>query len=335
MRRNIEMFRYTFGLLMLPALVVCGSSCRNEKISYKLSRGGYSPSTNTLLLLVRVDLGEPLKGSFLATYDEEKGSLTHLLYPTISGTCDFAWAPGQAIFVVTHSDRMTLFQKDPTSERGYSGTAIRCPVNALYMFCSWNPKGEWLAVNCFDLEKGCHRLGLYDLKEEKCVISDILMDAGCPPVWKDDATLYVTSDNNIVEVRVESGVPRLVRTIPIEEGEWAAIFYGMFDDRALVLRYKEIKLGNKTLVELDRATRNRVITTDTTIFVSACSTNLVAFDHEGREIDRTNPGRTIYFGSIGKDPNTVYGLADSVLLRIRVENGRLNIHQVCDLAGFE
>jgi hypothetical protein len=109
----------------------------------------------------------------------------------------------------------------------------------------------------------------------------------------------------------------------------------MFDDEALVLRYKEIKLGNKTLVELDRATKYRVITTKAAIFVSASSRNLVAFDHEGREINRTNPGRTIYFGSIGKDPNTVYGLADSVLLRVCVEKGSLNIHQVCDLGDFK
>lgn len=329
------MCRYTFGLLMLSALVVCGSSCKKAKISYKLATGGYSPGTKTLLLLVHADLGEPLKASLLAAYDEEKGSLTHLLFPPDPGPFDFAWARGQAIFVVTHGDRMTLFREDPGSQYGYSGTAIRCPVNALYMFCSWNPTGQWLAVNCFDLEKCCHKLGLYDLKEEKCVISNIVMDAGCPPVWKDDSTLYVTSDNNAVEVTAGSGVPTLVRTIPIDEKEWAAIFYGMFDDRALFLRDKEIKLGNRTLVELDRALRNRVITTDTTIFVSASSTNLVAFDHEGREIDRTNPGRTIRFGSIGKDPNTVYGLADSALLRIRVENRSLNIDQVCDLADFK
>lgn len=202
------------------------------------------------------------------------------------------------------------------------------------MFCSWNPTGRWLAVNCFDLEKCCRKLGLYNLKEEKFVISDIPMDAGCPPVWKDDSTLYLTSDDNLLKVTVESGVPRLARSIPTEKG--LAFFYGMFDDHALVQKDRRIKLGNRTLVDLDRAGRKfRVITTDMTIFVSASSTKLLAFDHEGREIDRINPGRTIYFGSIGKDPNTVYGLTDSVLLRVCVENGSLNIHQLCDLAGSE
>ena len=55
---------------------------------------------------------------------------------------------------------------------------------------------------------------------------------------------------NLVEVTVESGVPSLVRTIPIEKG---VLFNDMFDDQALVLKDKKIKLGNRTLVELDLA----------------------------------------------------------------------------------
>jgi len=333
---KIEMFRYIFVLVMLHVLVVCGSSCRDSKTHgsyfYSLSRGGYSPDTNRLLFAVHFDLGEPLKGTSLAIYDEEK-RLAKRLFPIRPAPFDFAWAPEQSIFVVTHDNRMTLYQED-ASDCGYSGTAIRCPVNFIYTFCSWNPKGEYLAVNCFDLEKASgNRLGLYDLKKETCVITNMVMDTR-PPVWQNDATVYVTNDDNLLEVKVESGSPKLIRTIILEEG--VTFFYGMFDDQALVQKEKEIKLGNRTLVELDQVGRKfRVITTETTIFVSASSKNLVAFDHEGREIDRINPERTIRFGSIGKDPNTVYGLAGSMLLRIYVENASLNIQEVCDLANLK
>jgi hypothetical protein len=152
MWRRIELFRYRLGLLTLAALVLCGLSCRNAKISYRLSREGYSPSTNTLLFAVSYKRPESLKAyglpgnvSWLATYNEEKRSVKHLLYPSGPGPSDFAWAPGQAIFAVTHGDRMTLFQKDPTSDRGYSGTAIRCPVDVSSCFAHGTPRaGGWL-----------------------------------------------------------------------------------------------------------------------------------------------------------------------------------------------
>lgn len=337
MCRRIEMFRYAVGLLMLATLLVGCSSCRKTKmqIQWRLSRGGYSPDTKTFLLRVYYDFGElEMKGSYLATYDVEKG-LMKPLHLVEQHFFDFAWVPRQPAFVVTHGDGMILFRQDD-SDDGYGGMAIRCPTEYLYRFCAWNPEGRWLAVNCHDMEKpslDC-RLGMYDLSEEKFLLSDILMRPGGRPFWKDDATLYVNTDDNIVEVKLESGEPRLVRTIPIEEG--GPIFCGMFDDQALLHHYEtQITLGNRTLVELDRPAGCRITTTKAYIFISASSENLIVFDHKGREIDRTNPGRTISLGPAGKDPNTVYGLADkSVLLRVCVEDGSLNIDVVCDLADL-
>ncbi|MHC4507510.1 MAG: hypothetical protein ACYTAO_00940 [Planctomycetota bacterium] len=337
MWRRMEMLHYTLVLLLLLGLVICGPSCGDSKAqgsaSYRLSRGGYSRSTNTLLFAVSIDLGKPLKGSFLGTYKEDDGLATSLLYPIDIGPYDFAWAPGHAVFVLTHADRMTLFREDAASDRGYSGAAIRCPVSVLYTYCSWNPKGEWLAVNCHDLrENSGHRLGLYELKEGKFVISDIVIDHRSP-VWKDDTTIYIPNGDSINEVRLESGAARLARTIPIEEK--TTLFYGVIDDQALTQKDKKVKLGDRTLIELDRASRFAVIVTRTAIFVSASPTNLAVFDHEGREMSKTNPRRTIRFGSIGRNPNSVYGLADSVLLHICVKKGSLNIQEVCDLANSE
>ena len=339
MWKKIKIFHHTFGLMLL--VVVMGvSSCKDAKpdgsCSYRLSRGGYSPSTQTLLIAISTDTDKSLKAfglgakiSWLATYDEEKRTVTSQLYPTNSSPFDFAWVPGQAVFVVTQGDRMTLYQKDALGER-YSGTAIRCPVNFMYMCCSWNPKGELLAVNCYDLERASsNRLGLYDLKEEKFVISDIVIDHRTL-VWENDTTLFVTNDyGNIVEISLEYGTPKLARTIPVEEG--FMLFYGMFDDRPLLQTYEGIRLGDKILIELDQpGFKFRVAATKMAIFVSASPTELVVFDRSGREVDRTNPGKLIRFGS-PRDQNTVYALTDSTLLRVSVENETLNIHTVCDL----
>ncbi len=339
MWKKIKMSHHTFSLMLL-VVVMCGSSCKDAKpnvaCSYRLSRGGYSPSAHTFLFVVTVDrdvslkafgLGE--KASWLATYNKEKRTVMYLLYPTDSSPFDFAWAPGQAVFVVTDFDRMTLFHKD-ASDDGYSGMAIQCPVNFMYTSCSWNSTGELLAVNCYDLERAFNnKLGLYDLKEEKFVISDIVIDHRTL-VWENDTTLFVTNDfDNIVEVSLESGTPKSARTIPVEEG--LMLFYGMFDDRPLLQTYEGIRLGDKILIELDQpGFKFRVAATKMAIFVSASPTELVVFDRSGREVDRTNPGKLIRFGS-PRDQNTVYALTDSTLLRVSIENETLNIHTVCDL----
>jgi len=283
---------------------------------------------NSLLFVIKYRESKLKKSVFLAIYNEEKRSAKYMSTIGVA-PFDFAWAPGKNLFVTTHRDRMILYQKN--AEGGYNGTAIRCPVDFMYTFFSWNPKGVLLAVNCFDHKTSGRRLGLYELKEEMFVMSDIVIDLR-PLIWKDDSTLYAMKDDKVLEVKLESGTLSLARTIPIEKE--VSQFYGMYDDQALILVWKDkqIKLGNKTLVELDRSDTNRVVATPIAIFVSVSPTDLVVFDHKGREINRTNPGRTIKFGSIGKDPNTVYGLAGSMLLRVSVENGNLNIEEVVDLS---
>ncbi|MHC4463933.1 MAG: hypothetical protein ACYS30_21235 [Planctomycetota bacterium] len=342
MYRRIECYHHTLGILILLAIVICDSSCGDSRTqgsySYRLSRGAYSPDENSLLfnvydansLLLAIrhfDSGEA--NTFLAVYDVEK-RLAKFLFPIDPPVFDFAWVPGQGEFVVTHGDRMTLFQKDADGD--YRGTAIACPVDLSYTRCSWNPKGEWLAVNCNDLRKGTGRkLGLYELKEERFVMSDIVIDHRPLLWWEDDSTLYAPKSDKVLEVELESGAPRLIRTIPIKKG--MIRFHGMFDDKPLISKMTKIALGNRTLVRLDDLARNRqVITTKKAIFVSASSTKLVVFDHKGREINRMNPGRKIQFGPVGKDPNTVYGLDGSMLLRVSLENGSLNIEEVVDLS---
>jgi hypothetical protein len=309
-----------------------------------------------LLYLTDIDLGEQFKGSVLLIYNEEEGSMGGLLSPTNVNIFDFAWNPEQPVFIVTQGDRMTLYRKDTLY--GYRGMAIRCPVDFLYTYCSWDPKGRWLAVNSHDFRTGVkipmvspagtkdtdseffettykhasgRKLGLYELKEEKFTISDIIIDHN-PLVWDNEDTIYATNGDNILEIKLTSGVPRLVRTIPIEEE--VTRFFGMFDNQPLVWKDKKIKLGNTTLVELNQNSRNRVITTKTNIFVSASSSHLVVFNHKGQEISRTDPGELIDFGSIGKNPDTIYGLAESKLLRISLENANLKIQEVCNFADF-
>jgi len=192
--------------IFISALAVMCSSC-SKKIShtYRLSRGGYSPNSGTLLVKVHVDLGEPLKEIVLFAYREEEGSAEYI-FPTFPGPFDFAWAPKQDLFLVTHGGRLSLFQKSEP-QRGYTGTAIRCPIDVMYTYCAWNADADWLAVNCYALDKASDSrrfLGLYSAVQEKLMVTSIPID-NRRAVWKDNTSLYVPQNDSVVEVRIDSG----------------------------------------------------------------------------------------------------------------------------------
>ncbi len=286
--------------------------------------GGYSPCAHTLLFAVT---WRSWSNHFLATYDTHEGSLK-FLFPLMHIFFDFAWVPRQPAFVVTHGDGMIFFEKDGSPD-GYGGTAIRCPTRLSYTFCSWSPKGRWLAAICTDAEAGTGTvLGLYASRTEKLMVTGIPVGYGTP-IWQDEATVYVTKDNRVMEVQLGSGVPKVVRTIAFRKE--VAFFFGTFDGRPLAQIRTKLRLGRKTLAERGTAYRYRVAATQTAIFVSLSPTKLVAFDHQGREIDRIDPRRLIWLGSVGDNPDTVYGLAGSALVRVCLEHGSLSIEEVCDL----
>jgi hypothetical protein len=146
--------------------------------------------------------------------------------------------------------------------------------------------------------------------------------------------MYIPNNDHVVEIRIDLDVPTPVRTIPA--GMSFDLFYGLFDNQILIQKDKKIMLGNKILVELSMSRRDTLITTDELIFVFASPTNLLVFDHKGHELARTDPKRSIRFGSIShEDPHVVYGVSGSKLLRICLDNGRLVIQEVGDLANFE
>lgn len=335
MWRKIQMFHHVISeIAILILIIMCSSTCRgSSKLhSYGLSRCGFSPNEKSLLFSISYDSTGLSRVYSLGIYNEEKKTVKLLLPPLDSAPLDFAWCSEQDAFIVTSNGKMTIYRKE-TYNNNYNGTAVSCPIDFLYMYCSWNPKGELLAVCCRDLESSSgFRLGFYDIKENNFVVSKIVMDPR-PPVWKDDYILYAPNNDKVVEVSLESGEPKLTRTIQIDNNtSW---FYGIFDDHALVLKDKEVKLGNKTLVELDQARKFRIIVTKAFIFVSVSSKDFVVFNLDGREICRINPGSIIDIGSIGKNPNTIYGLTGSTLVQVCVENESLNIQKVCDLTNTE
>lgn len=301
--------------------------------SFRLAREGYSSTSKTLLVAAKDDPGDPLKSSWLVMYDIGTGSVQHLTIPKNGAPCDFAWAPGRAAFIVTHYDGMTLFQED-ASGHGYTPTEIRCPTGFLYTHCSWSPKAEWLAVKCLDKRKVIQdrwgRLGLYSVENKKFVRTRLEIDHR-ELLWRSDGLLHVTDNDKVLAVGLKAGEPVVVRSVPLE-GE-LTIFYGMFGEQPLFQAFDEIRLGDKTLIALDKPLKFRVIATEMTAFVAASSTQLVAFDRKGHEIGRTDPEKALVLGSVGEDPNTVYGLADSVLVRISAKERNLVIQEVCDLAS--
>jgi hypothetical protein len=320
----------TLLVVLLCFLVACREKPRGAT-SLRLSQQGYSPITKALLVR-SANTGDPERRSFLATYDEVSGSVKRVATPGNHALFDFAWVPGRAAFVGADLEHVILFQKD-TSGDGYTPTPIQCPgTGVLPSQCSWSPKGQWLAVNCLDLADVTRgELWLYKFGDKVLRKTGVALDYRAV-IWENDDLLYGTKDNAVLTVKLSGEKPSVIRTVPVL-GELTA-FYGMFAQQPLFLCYGVIRLGDKELAALDRpGAKFRVIGTEKTIFVSASSRLLVAFDAAGNQIARSNPGRLIKFGSV-KDPNAVYGLADSSLVCLSVEKGALKMQAVADLGSL-
>ena len=329
-----------FRQMVVVVLAMYATCCGETSYIYRLSGENYSPTASAFLFSVTADSRESLQSgrlespiSWLAIYDHEEKHVSRVEYPRDTVFYDSAWVPGQDAFVVTGSGRITLYRKD--ADGRFARTVLPCSPDSLYIRCSWSPKGRWLAVLSMGARVGKRgfRLGLYDSRNNRYVRSSVVMKPR-PPVWKDDSTVYITTHRGVVEVLVDTPLqkPVIVRTIPLDKG--VSRFYRMIGDSPLTRRDKRIQLGGKTLAELDLASDDRVATTETTIFISASSSHLIALDHHGCEVGRTNPGRIIELGPSGSDPDIVYGLTGSVLQYIRRGNATVDVKTICDLEEF-
>ena len=95
---------------------------------------------------------------------------------------------------------MILYQKNSAGE-DYTGTSIRCPINFLYMHCSWSPDGKLLAVICLDLNTSRRKLGLYKYQEQMFMTTKLDIDHRFV-VWGDDGLLYATSGDKILAMEI-------------------------------------------------------------------------------------------------------------------------------------
>ncbi len=313
------------GKCALFVVLACFLVPSHGSASLKLARQGYSPITKTLLI-ANTETGDQERRSCLVIYDEVGGSVKRVAISGNRAPIDFAWVPGRAAFVVTTLEEVILFQKDSSGD-GYTPTPIQCPGDVLPMECSWDPKGEWLVVNCRDkanVTRGA--LWLYRFGDKALVKTGVAVDHG--PVTWNGGLLYGTKDNEALMVELAGGKSSMVRTIPL--GERFTLFYGIFGGRPLFQAERDVRFGDKTLMVLDQPYKFRVLATNKNIFVSASSKCLGAFDTTGREIGRSDPGRLVKFGSV-KDPDTVYGLADDSLVCLSVAKGALTIQKVADL----
>ena len=322
--------RKTTPLVVLVCfLVPSGADLHGAaSVTPRLAVQGYSPITRTLLI-ANVSADNQEKRFRLAIYDEVSGAIKGITVPGNRAWIDFAWVPGRAAFVVTDFDEgVTLFQKD-TLRNAYVPTRIRCPGGVLPARCSWSPKGEWLVVNCLDKANPTRgTLWLYRFGDKALEKTDLTVDYRAT-TWGNDGLLYATRDTEVLVAELIGGKPKVVRTVPLK-GE-LTIFYGMLGERPLYLSYDQIRVGDKIVVTMDGpGTKFRVMATQKNIFLSVSSNYLGVFNAAGLEIARSNPGRLIRLGSV-KDPNTVYGLADSSLVRLSLAEGTLKIQTVADL----
>jgi len=318
-------------VVLVCFLVACGGELRGA-ISLRLSPQGYSPITKTLLIH-SADANSVEGPMSLMAYDEISGSVKRVASPGRLAPADWAWVPGRAAFIGVDLEQVLLFQRDMSGD-GYTATAIPGLDSGLFpLQCSWSPTGQWLAVNCLsraNVTRG--ELWLYKFGDKALRKAGVALDHGAT-IWQNDALFYGTKGNAVQIVKLIGEKPSVVRTVPVSGR--LAMFYGMFSEEPLFLSSGMIRHGDyRILGVLDRpSAKFRVIGTEKIIFVSASPGHLAAFGTAGNQIATSDPGRLIRFGSV-KDPNTVYGLADSSLVCVSVEKGVLKIQAVADLGSL-
>lgn len=205
-------------------------------------------------------------------------------------------------------------------------------IHVNYLALKWNPKGTILSMICMDMRPDMHiprKLGIYRLDERKTYISDIPVHS-LSLAWKDDATLYISEENKVNEVHIGPENIEVVHTIPLSDGRR---FLGIIDNTLITIdRENTIQLGDNKLIK--NISSHYFIATESNIFVSTQKQEVVAFDRQGREISREKTKNRIKFGSIGRDPDEVYGMAGNVLVKIRTKNKNIEIEEIYDFIEY-
>jgi len=320
-----------FGIFLIVMFTVLVPSCtlesQKQSSQYWLSASAFSAATGKLLFMTNSGLNNSSNRYCLSVWNPNDTVQT--IFPIDPDPFDFAWVPGQDAFVVTHSDRISFFEKDQIGS-GYLGTSISCPIAYIYMYCSWSPNGRLLAVNSYEITEpnARHKLALFDRKTGDFTMTQITTNH-LPYVWRDNSSLFTTLANTIREVNIDSGRPLIGNEYKlVSEPSW---FYGVFGQKPLILQGKTVKLGERDLACLQQGNKRAILATPTLIFVVDSKNNLIVFDEHGNEIARTIADREIRFGAVGEDHNTVYGISGTKVLRISVRDGRIHMEKVCDL----
>jgi hypothetical protein len=135
--------------------------------------------------------------------------------------------------------------------------------------------------------------------------------------------------DTICRVNVSLTSPVIENIVHLDsEPTW---FFGVVDEKPIVLHGDTIKLGEINLFSQQNTGKRSIISTDNKVFVSQSKKNLMVFDGNGVELSRVHLEYSIRFGSIGEDANTVYGLDGLDVLRISEVNRNIKIEKVANL----
>ena len=310
-------------LLLFLSVAGCLAARESEGGFYRISPGSYSPLNNEILATVELPQG----GDYLFVYNlTEKKVRNQFLSQK---AFDFAWAPGRAEFLVTDSSSLVLFcQSEGKDEAVLSGVAVAAPVNWFYTFCSWSERGSWAAVHCSGMDEPFdERLGLYNAKDRTFQITKIEYGLFAPCLWKDDQTLFVPNENELLEVSLDKGTPQIAKRLPVEHpgrDHVLAFVNGEF----LMEENGCFRLGENELVSLDEKTVTCCIATQQYLFVSTSESEVLVTDLRKRTVLRAKSARPIAYWARGKEADTVFGVAGDQLLRISCKDDKVLIETI-------
>jgi len=160
------------------------------------------------------------------------------------------------------------------------------PDNLRISRMTWNPSGQVLAAVVLN-DKGVY-LGISCDNGRNLTITDIAISGG-RVIWTNDETLYVQHGNDILELDVVDGNPRVRRTLVSAEGIYLSCsLYG----RVVYRLGNEIYCGDQLLYKASQKIRQ--VITDGPYIAFKAGSHICVLDEKGNVKNKKNVGDDKY-----------------------------------------
>jgi len=318
-----DMKKYIIIIFMLIGIIACQRKDINNDIEYHLRANSYS--ADKLLYLESIFRKADDIDVFIGCIDLKK--MEKLVFmPLTPGPYDFSWDKNGMSFLVTHGDRMTLYKK--RGERDsclFIPIAIACPTNAMYLYCEGNINSNKVAITWYStIERENCYLGIYDFNNNTFSDTDILVDLK-RVCWKNNEEIVYIKDGKVNTVNILTN-----KTAASDHN--ADILCGLINNKLVAIKERRIMLDDLELCSFRDNLNNGVVVSRDFIFAAFKDGEVFVFDKNGKKVGYAQNLKSIKLGSLGEEPNVVYGLQEGSIIKMVYSNNQIKVHNIITIS---